>query len=185
MLDLSSGAFYFLEMNTRIQVEHPITEEITGIDLVAEQIRVAAGESLSFSQSDVTFRGHAIECRINAEDVDNGFAPCPGTILEWRPPEGPGVRVDSHCYPGYVVPPFYDSMIGKLIVHGRDRAEAIERMLAALDAFGVAGVHTTLPFTRAIIADTDFQQSAITTAWLETVFLPRYLELHVSRVRTE
>ena len=185
VLDLSSGAFYFLEMNTRIQVEHPITEEITGIDLVAEQIRVAAGESLSFSQSDVTFRGHAIECRINAEDVDNGFAPCPGTILEWRPPDAPGVRVDSHCYPGYIVPPFYDSMIGKLIVHGRDRAEAIERMLAALDAFGVAGVHTTLPFSRAIIADTDFQQSAITTAWLETVFLPRYLELHVSRVRTE
>jgi acetyl-CoA carboxylase biotin carboxylase subunit len=175
ILDADSRAFYFLEMNTRIQVEHPVTEEVTGIDLVLEQIRVAGGEPLSFSQSDVTLSGHAIECRINAEDATRGFMPSPGTLTKWSPPGGPGVRVDSHCYEGYAIPPFYDSMIGKLIVHGAGRAQAIERMLSALDGFVAAGVKTTLPFSKAIVADDDFQRSAITTAWLEETFLPRYL----------
>jgi len=175
IVDADSKACYFLEMNTRIQVEHPITEEITGIDLVSEQIRVAAGESLSFSQSDVRLSGHAIECRINAEDVADAFMPCPGAIVEWREPIASGVRVDTGCYPGYVIPPFYDSMIGKLIVRGEDRRDALARLVSALDDFVIEGVHTTLPFSRAIVADDDFAQSAITTDWLERVFLPRYL----------
>ena len=125
IVDLESRAYYFLEMNTRIQVEHPVTEEITGMDLVSEQIRVAAGEPLSFLQGDVTLSGHAIECRINAEEVDAGFMPCPGAIVEWQQPDAAGVRVDTHCYPGYAIPPFYDSMIGKLIVLGEDRRGGI------------------------------------------------------------
>ena len=175
IVDLDSKAYYFLEMNTRIQVEHPVTEEITGMDLVSEQIRVAAGEPLSFLQGDVTLSGHAIECRINAEEVDAGFMPCPGAIVEWQQPDAAGVRVDTHCYPGYAIPPFYDSMIGKLIVLGEDRREAIEKTLSALDRFVIGGVQTTLPFSRAIVADDDFRRSAVTTDWLEHVFLPRYL----------
>ena len=175
IVDLESRAYYFLEMNTRIQVEHPVTEEITGMDLVSEQIRVAAGEPLSFLQGDVTLSGHAIECRINAEEVDAGFMPCPGAIVEWQQPDAAGVRVDTHCYPGYAIPPFYDSMIGKLIVLGEDRREAIEKTLSALDRFVIGGVQTTLPFSRAIVADDDFRRSAVTTDWLEHVFLPRYL----------
>lgn len=175
IMDSGSKAFYFLEMNTRIQVEHPVTEEITGIDLVSEQIRVAAGEPLSFSQADVKLSGHAIECRINAEEATAGFMPCPGTIVHWQQPDAPGVRVDTHCYPGYVIPPFYDSMIGKLIVRGKDRGEAIEKTLSALERFVIEGVHTTLAFSRAIISDDDFRRSAITTGWLESIFLPRYL----------
>jgi acetyl-CoA carboxylase biotin carboxylase subunit len=175
ILDVESGAFYFLEMNTRIQVEHPVTEEITGIDLVREQIRVAGGEPLSFSQGDVRVRGHAIECRINAEDAHAGFMPSPGVIAEWRAPERPGTRVDSHCYAGYVVPPYYDSMIGKLIVHGEDRNAAIDRTLSALEEFTIGGIATTLPLSRAVVAHADFRHGAITTGWLESTFLPRYL----------
>jgi acetyl-CoA carboxylase biotin carboxylase subunit len=176
ILDLEDAAFYFLEMNTRIQVEHPVTEAITAIDLVREQIRVAGGAPLSFGQRDVRFSGHAIECRINAENAREAFMPSPGVIVDWRAPGGPGVRVDSHCYAGCVVPPYYDSMIGKLIVHGKDRDDAIEKADSALERFLIEGIHTTLAFSRAIIAHEDFRRAAITTGWLETVFLPRYLD---------
>ena len=175
IMDLESRSCYFLEMNTRIQVEHPVTEEVTGVDLVAEQIRVAAGEPLSFSLRDVKMPRHAIECRVNAEDVQAGFAPCPGEILKWEQPEGSGVRVDTHCFAGYTVPPFYDSMLAKLVVCGDDRHAAIEGMLSALDRFVVEGVHTTLAFSRAIVSDDDFRNSRITTGWLESTFLPHYL----------
>jgi acetyl-CoA carboxylase biotin carboxylase subunit len=133
------GSFYFMEMNTRIQVEHPVTEEVTSIDLVKEQILVAAGEPMTFRQQDVQWRGHAIECRINAEDFEHGFRPSPGKVTYWYKPGGPGLRVDSHVYAGYVIPPYYDSMIGKLIAHGKDRAEAIRRMEIALEEMIVEG----------------------------------------------
>ena len=138
--------FYFMEMNTRIQVEHPVTELITGIDLIKEQIRVAAGEPLRFTQEDVQLRGHAIECRINAEDPDKNFMPCPGTIDGYVTPGGPGVRVDSHAYPGYKIPPYYDSLVSKLIVWGADREEAIARMKRALNEYAITGIKTTIPF---------------------------------------
>ncbi len=138
--------FYFMEMNTRIQVEHPVTELITGIDLIKEQIRVAAGEPMRFTQEDVQFRGHAIECRINAEDPDKNFMPCPGSIDGYVTPGGPGVRVDSHAYPGYKIPPYYDSLVSKLIVWGADRDEAIARMKRALNEYAITGVKTTIPF---------------------------------------
>jgi len=138
--------FYFMEMNTRIQVEHPVTELITGIDLIKEQIRVAAGEPLRFTQEDVQFRGHAIECRINAEDPDKNFMPCPGSIDGYVTPGGPGVRVDSHAYPGYKIPPYYDSLVSKLIVWGVDREDAIARMKRALNEYAITGIKTTIPF---------------------------------------
>jgi acetyl-CoA carboxylase biotin carboxylase subunit len=175
ILDLDRNDFYFLEMNTRIQVEHPVTEAITGLDLVREQIRVASGARLSFAQHEVRFAGHAIECRINAEDVAAGFLPTPGLVRVWQPPAVQLARVDTHCHPGYTVPPFYDSLLAKLIVHGEDRGAAIERSLAALDAFGIEGVPTTLPFTRAILADSAFRDARVTTGWLEAEFLQRYL----------
>ena len=140
------GNFYFMEMNTRIQVEHPVTEWITGVDLVKEQIRVAAGEPLSIRQEDVKLDGWAIECRINAEDPDRNFMPSPGTIQFYLPPGGAGVRVDSAAYSGYRIPPYYDSMIAKLIVWGKDRNEAIRRMVRALSEFAIEGVKTTIPF---------------------------------------
>jgi acetyl-CoA carboxylase biotin carboxylase subunit len=150
------GHFYFMEMNTRIQVEHPVTELITGIDLVKWQLQIAAGERLTLAQKDVRIRGHAVECRINAEDPAAGFAPSPGQITTWQPPQGDGVRVDTHVTPGYVVPPFYDSLLAKLIVRGTDRADAIARALAALAAFKVEGVPTTIPMHRAILASAAF-----------------------------
>lgn len=138
--------FYFMEMNTRIQVEHPVSELITGIDLIKEQIRVAAGEPLRFTQEDVQLRGHAIECRINAEDPDKNFMPCPGSIDGYVTPGGPGVRVDSHAYPGYKIPPYYDSLVSKLIVWGTDRDDAIARMKRALNEYAITGIKTTIPF---------------------------------------
>ena len=171
ILDLDSGAFYFLEVNTRIQVEHPVTEMITGIDLVTEQIRVAGGAPLSIAQDAVRFNGHAIECRINAEWAERDFMPSPGLVTEWQPPAGPEIRVDTHCYPGYFVPPFYDSMIAKLIVHGKDRKETISRMSHALGDFKVVGVHTTIPFHQAVMAHPDFAQSRVTTRWVEEKFM--------------
>ncbi len=150
-----SGRFYFIEMNTRIQVEHPVTEMVTGIDLVREQIRIAAGESLGYRQDAVRFRGHAIECRVNAEDPEH-FVPSPGRVTAWVPPGGPGVRVDSHMFAGYTVPPHYDSLIAKIIVHGRDRAEAIARMQRALGEIVVEGVKTTIPFHLKLLADPTF-----------------------------
>lgn len=159
--------FYFMEMNTRIQVEHPVTEMITGIDLIKEQIRVAAGETLSLKQKDITFTGHAIECRINAEDPERNFLPCPGRIDAYIAPGGPGVRVDSHCYPGYKIPPFYDSLVGKLIVWGRDRDEAIKRMHRALDEYAITGIQTTIPFHLRCLDNPYFQKGDVTTDFIE------------------
>jgi acetyl-CoA carboxylase biotin carboxylase subunit len=161
--------FYFIEVNARIQVEHPVTEMVTGIDLVKEQIRVAGGERLSFGQDDVRFRGCAIEARINAEDPDADFRPSPGTVRSWCPPGGPGVRVDSHVYPGYSIPPNYDSMIGKLVVHKSTRAEAIEAMKRCLDEFIVEGVRTTIPLHRRIFRHGSFESGHYDTGLLEDI----------------
>jgi acetyl-CoA carboxylase biotin carboxylase subunit len=151
-----NGNFYFMEMNTRIQVEHTVTEQVTGLDLIREMILVSAGEKLSVKQSEVKIRGAAIECRINAEDPDRGFMPSPGRISIWHPPGGPGVRLDSHCYQEYQVPTNYDSMLAKLIVWGPDRKQAIARMLRALDEFVVEGVKTTIPFHRKVLTNEIF-----------------------------
>jgi acetyl-CoA carboxylase biotin carboxylase subunit len=163
------GDFFFMEMNTRIQVEHPVTEMVTGIDLVKEQLRVAAGEKLSIPVKELRLRGHAIECRINAEDPDKNFMPSPGKITHYHAPGGIGVRVDSHVYQEYTIPPFYDSMIAKLIVHGRDRNEAIDRMLRALDEFVIEGVKTTIPFQKRVLANQQFQKGLVTTSFIEKV----------------
>ena len=160
------GTFYFIEMNTRIQVEHPITEMVTGVDLVREQIRVASGEALGYKQAAIAVRGHAIECRINAEDPEH-FVPSPGTVTAWLPPGGYGVRVDSHLMPGAVVPPYYDSLIAKIIVHGRDRAEAISRMQRALAETVVEGVKTTIPYHQKLLADPAFLSGEHTLPRLE------------------
>ncbi|GJE05032.1 Biotin carboxylase [Methylobacterium jeotgali] len=160
------GRFYFIEMNTRIQVEHPVTEMITGIDLVNEQIRVAAGGSLSVRQEDIRVEGHAIECRINAEHPAT-FRPSPGQITYWHPPGGLGVRVDSAAFQGYRIPPNYDSLIGKLIVHGRTRNECLMRLRRALDEFVVDGVDTTLPLFRTLVRNADVQNGLYDIHWLE------------------
>ncbi len=165
------GRFYFMEMNTRIQVEHPVTELVTGVDLVKEQIRVAAGEPLSVeSDALLTFRGHAVECRINAEDPARNFAPSPGVITIFHPPGGPGVRVDTHAYAGYVVPPYYDSLIGKLISYGGTREEAIARMRLALESFIIEGIHTTIPFLLELMQD-----PAYTAGDVDTKFVDRWI----------
>jgi acetyl-CoA carboxylase, biotin carboxylase subunit len=158
--------FYFMEMNTRIQVEHPVTEMVTGIDLVKEQIRVAAGLPLSVSQDRIKISGHSIECRINAEDPEK-FTPSPGTITAFNPPGGLGVRVETAAYTQYVIPPYYDSMIAKLIVHAESREEAIMRMQRALDEFIIEGVKTTIPMHKKILADPDFQAGDISTKFME------------------
>ncbi len=163
--------FYFMEMNTRIQVEHPVTEMITGLDLVKEQIRVAAGETLSFSQKDIAIKGHSIECRINAEDPEK-FTPSPGTITAFNPPGGMGVRVETAAYTQYVIPPYYDSMIAKLIVHAPSRDEAIMRMMRALDEFIIEGVKTTIPMHKRILADPDFHKGDISTKFMERYHSP-------------
>ena len=167
IVDGDIGEFYFLEMNTRIQVEHPVSEMVSGIDLVQEQFRVAAGEALRFTQEDVVLRGHAIECRINAEVPSEGFRPSPGLITVWQPPQGPNIRLDSHCYAGYRVPIYYDSMLAKLIVYGSDRNEAIQRMRSALARFQVEGIGTTLPFLRSAMAQEDFVAGRVNTALVE------------------
>jgi len=162
------GSFYFMEMNTRIQVEHPVTELVTGIDLVKEQIRIAAGEPLTIPGDFVTgFRGHAIECRINAEDPARNFAPSPGTITIFHPPGGPGVRVDTHAYAGYRVPPNYDSLIGKVITYGVDRPEAIARMRIALDSLVIEGIHTSTAFLLELLDDPDVVAGRIDTKFVE------------------
>jgi acetyl-CoA carboxylase biotin carboxylase subunit len=161
-----NGRFYFIEMNTRIQVEHPVTEMITGVDLVREQLLIAAGEKLSLRQADVRFTGHAIECRINAEDA-NTFMPSPGTVKRFHPAGGPGVRMDTHIYDGYRIPPNYDSMIGKLIVHGRDRDTAIARMRIALGELVIEGINSNIPLQQRIIADSGFQQGGQNIHYLE------------------
>ena len=162
--------FYFMEMNTRIQVEHTISEEITGVDLIKEQIRVAAGEKLSFFQKDININGHAIECRINAEDSENGFLPSSGTLEKYIPSGGIGVRVDSHSYQNYDIPPYYDSMIAKLIVKGKTREEAIQRMKRALQEFLIEGVDTTIPFHLRVLDNEDFKKGTIYTNFIETHF---------------
>jgi acetyl-CoA carboxylase biotin carboxylase subunit len=163
--------YYLLEVNARIQVEHPVTEEVTGIDLIKEQIRIAVGEPLSVKQKDVTQTGHAIECRINAEDPERNFAPSPGLITEMRPPGGPGVRLDSHAYAGYRIPPNYDSMIGKLIVHRPTRAQAIATMRRALSEFHIAPIKTTIPLHLRIMDDQHFQSGEVDTGFIERVML--------------
>lgn len=167
LYDVLRGEIYFIEVNARIQVEHPVSEMITGCDLVQEQLRIAGGQGLSIAQDDLTITGHAIECRINAEDPARDFAPMPGTITRWRPPEGEGVRLDTHIEEGASIPPFYDSMIGKLIVHADTREAAIDRLLGALDTFEVEGVPTTIPLHRAILRDARFRSNDIHTRWLE------------------
>jgi acetyl-CoA carboxylase, biotin carboxylase subunit len=163
------GSFYFMEMNTRIQVEHPVTELVTGVDLIKEQLRIAAGEKHSLpDRGPVQLNGHALECRINAEDPAHNFRPSPGQITIWHAPGGPGVRVDSHAYQGYRVPPYYDSLLAKLIVHGRDRSESIVRMRLALESFIVEGVKTTIPFLLDLLED-----PAVVAGDFDTKFLER------------
>ncbi len=162
-----SGEFYFMEMNTRIQVEHPVTEMVTGLDLIAEQIRIAQGEPLSLTQDQVVLRGHAIECRINAEDPEHNFRPHPGRISGYLPPSGPGVRMDSHVYTDYEIPPYYDSLIGKLIVWGHDRPAAIKRMRRALRECAVTGLPTTIAFHQKILDNPDFQKGDVYTNFVE------------------
>jgi len=169
VLDQDQGRFYFLEMNTRIQVEHPVTEMVSDVDLVAEQLRVAAGERLKLSQEEITVTGHAIECRINAESPNNDFRPSPGRILKWNVPQGDDVRVDTHCFEGYFVPPYYDSLLAKLIVIGKDREEAIKKMADALSNFHVTGIETNIEFLSAIVAHPDFKDGKTNTRWLESI----------------
>ena len=166
MLLDEDGSFYFMEMNTRIQVEHPVTEMLTGVDLVKEQIRVAAGEEISIKTLP-PFRGHVIECRVNAEDPARNFQPSPGRIDTFHQPGGPGVRVDTHAYAGYTVPPFYDSLIAKLIVQGSDRQEALKRMQIALESFVIEGVKTTMPFLARVMQHPDFQAGRVHTKFLD------------------
>jgi acetyl-CoA carboxylase biotin carboxylase subunit len=164
------GAFYFMEMNTRIQVEHPITEMVTGIDIVKEQIRVAYGEKLSFKQEDVKMTGHAIECRINAEDPDNNFMPSPGKINTFIAPGGRGVRLDTHAYQGYEIPPYYDSMIGKLICYGKDRAEAVAICRRALDEFVIEPIKTTVSFHKKVMNNPAFLKGKFATDFIDKLF---------------
>jgi acetyl-CoA carboxylase, biotin carboxylase subunit len=175
LVDLDRGEFSFLEINTRVQVEHPVTEMVTGVDIVREQLRIAAGEPLSFDQDDVAIVGHAIEFRINAESVADGFLPSPGTLTRWDPPRADHVRVDSHAFVGYEIPPYYDSLIAKLIVIGADRNEAIDRSLKALADFGIEGIDTTRELHRAVLSHGDFRCDTINTRWLETTLLPELL----------
>jgi len=162
-----SGNFFFMEMNTRIQVEHPVTEMVTGVDLIAEQLRIAGGEPLSLRQDDIRLWGHAIECRINAEDPQHNFRPVPGKITGWLPPGGPGVRVDSHVYTGYEIPPFYDSLIGKLIVWGIDRDAALKRMRRALTECAITGIPTTVEFHLTLLERPEFQRGDVHTKFVE------------------
>ncbi|MDD5130690.1 MAG: acetyl-CoA carboxylase biotin carboxylase subunit [Candidatus Omnitrophica bacterium] len=167
LLDEKNGNFYFMEMNTRIQVEHPVTEMVTGIDLIKEQIRVAAGEKLKFTQEDVQLRGAAIECRINAEDSENNFMPSPGKVESLILPGGPNVRVDTHIYAGYEVPPYYDSLVAKLIVHGNNRQDAIKTMRRALSEFHVAPIKTTIPFHLKLMDNPLFKKGDISTHFVQ------------------
>ena len=167
LYDQDHAEFYFIEMNTRLQVEHPVTELVTGLDLVELQLRVAAGERLPLAQGEVQALGHAIEFRINAEDPAAGFRPSAGTLSRWEPPSGPGVRVDTHCYAGYRVPPYYDSLLAKVIVWGADRASAYARARRALGEFEVEGLATSLPFHRWILANDDFIDGRTSTGWTE------------------
>jgi acetyl-CoA carboxylase biotin carboxylase subunit len=168
LYDPGSQTFYFIEMNTRVQVEHPVTELITGIDIVKAQIRIAAGLPLGIRQEDVVLSGHAIECRINAEDPER-FVPSPGQITAWHPPGGPGIRVDSHIYAGYRVPPFYDSMIGKIIAFGNDREEANMRMRSALRETTIEGIQTNIPLHRRVLEEAQYAAGGVHIHYLEAL----------------
>lgn len=161
------GNYYFIEMNARIQVEHPVTELITGIDLVKEQIRIAQGEELGYLQEDIKIRGHAIECRITAEDPERDFLPQPGQITYFQPPMGPGIRVETALYPGYVIPPYYDSMVAKVIAWGADRTEAIARMKRALAEFQLEGVKNTIPFHQKVLDNAFFRKGEVYTNFIQ------------------
>ncbi|RTL70388.1 MAG: ATP-grasp domain-containing protein [Pseudonocardiaceae bacterium] len=174
--DADRQTYAFLEFNARIQVEHPVSELVSGIDLVAAQLSVAGGAPLGFSQDSVEVRGHAVEVRITTEDPARGFVPHPGTVSVWEPPTGEGIRVDSHCEPGYVVTPYYDSLLAKIIAFGPDRDTAIDRMLGALDALRVEGVPTTREFCRSALDHPDFRAGRVTTNWIAEHGLPHYLE---------
>jgi len=165
--DNDTTDYYFLEMNTRIQVEHPVTEMITGVDLVAQQLAIAQGKPLPFQQADIQFTGHAIECRINAESPQQGFRPCPGRITAWQGPSGDGIRLDTHCYPGYFVPPFYDSLLAKLIVHASNREAAAQQTGRALADFHVSGIDTLIPFLQTVINNPEYRAGNVNTRWLE------------------
>lgn len=167
IFDHNTGVFYFMEMNTRIQVEHPVTEMVTGIDLIKQQILIAAGEKLPFSQEEITFKGWSIECRINAENPDKNFMPSPGKITMYLAPGGPGVRIDSAAYPGYTIPPYYDSMIAKVITYGASRDEAIAKMIRALDEFVIEGIETTIPFHLRLLENETFVSGDFNTKFLE------------------
>ena len=169
--DCDEQRFYFLEMNTRLQVEHPVTEMVTGIDIVKEQINIAGGGILPFTQSDIHFNGHSIECRINAEDPFNDFRPSPGVITTWEIPQGPGVRVDTHCRSGYMAPIYYDSLIAKVVTHGSDREQARRRMYCALDEFRADGISTTVPFLMKVLETPDFVSGNVTTRIVEKTSL--------------
>ena len=168
-----SGEFYFMEMNTRIQVEHPVTEAVTGVDLIKEQIRIAAGEALTLRQKDIEIKGHAIECRINAEDPFNGFSPSPGKVELFVPAGGPGVRLDTHVYSGYAIPPYYDSLLGKLIVFGKTREEAIACCRRAIDEVIVQGVKTTLPFQKLVLNNKSFVEGKYDTGFVDRMMMER------------
>lgn len=170
IVDVDTNKFYFIEMNTRIQVEHPVTEELTGIDLIKEQIKIAAGEKIHIKQNTIQIFNHVIECRINAENPDQNFAPSPGKINKFIVPGGPGVRIDTACFAGCEVSPFYDSMIAKVIVTGENREEAINRMYRALDEFIIEGISTTIPFHKEIIKNNDFISTKYNTRWVEESF---------------
>jgi acetyl-CoA carboxylase, biotin carboxylase subunit len=174
LYDVERDDFYFMEVNARIQVEHPVSEMITGVDLIRLQLEVAGGETSRFQQHNIVPHGHAIEARIIAENPDRAFAPSPGRIRAWRPPHGPGIRLDTAMEEGASVPPFYDSMIAKLIVHAPDRPAAVERLRAALESFVVDGVSTNILFLQGIAQHPDFISNRVDTRWLESVFLPQY-----------
>jgi acetyl-CoA carboxylase biotin carboxylase subunit len=166
VVDSETGEAYFLEINCRIQVEHPVTEAVTGRDLVALQLRIADGRGLNFTQDDVTLDGHAVECRLNAEDVARGFMPSPGTLSMFCVPELSGLRVDTHCYPGALIPPYYDSLMAKLIAHGADRDAALDVLIEALEDLDVEGVETNRTLLISVLGHDDFRRGAVTTDWL-------------------
>jgi acetyl-CoA carboxylase biotin carboxylase subunit len=175
LVDKDRNQFYFMEVNTRIQVEHPVTEEITGVDLVKEQIRIAFGHSLSMNQSDIQYKGHAIECRITAEDSSNDFMPTPGRITRFAVPYGENIRVDTHCHQGYMISPFYDSLMGKVIATGENRDEALENLQSALADFEIEGVKSNIPFLQFLINRPEFKAGDINVKWIESSVLPDFL----------
>jgi len=176
LVDLDRGDFVFLEVNARVQVEHPVSEMVTGVDIVREQLRIAAGEKLSLAQQDVALTGHAVECRVNAEDARNGFLPSPGTLVRWVPPVASNIRVDTHCRAGETIPPYYDSLVAKVIAWAPDRGGALELMRRGLDRFRIEGIQTTVPLLRDVVADPRFVLEPVTTRWLEQDFLDSWVD---------